>query len=91
MKGLIFLYMCGGLAVSSVIEPYLNNKNPASSGVQAGIGVAALVLIAWNVWMYRQAARPGEADAGKPAGERYLRPVSATISFVLGVVALLIA
>ena len=90
MKGLIFLYMCGGLAVSSVIEPYLHNKNPASHGTQTGIGVAALVLLGWNAWMYKQAAASGSHGAEKSAMERYTRPVAASVSFVIGVVVLLV-
>lgn len=92
MKGLIFLYMCGGLAVSSVIEPHLNNKNPASSGAQIGIGIAALVLLVWNVWMYRAAAvsSPDDAEEKTSAVERYTKPVAASVSFVIGLVILLV-
>ena len=90
MKGILFLYLAGGLSASAMIEPYLKNKNPPSTSTLAGVAAAVVVLLVWNALMYKQAISPPEDQVAKSATERFTRPVAASVCFVIGLVALLI-
>lgn len=90
MKGILFLYIAGGLSASAMIEPYVHNKNPPSQKAIIGVAVAVAVLLCWNIVMYRNAAASTGESAGKSAIERFTQPVAASLGFVGGLVALLI-
>lgn len=49
-----------------------------------GVALAVVVLLIWNINMYRQAGQGDKADPPSPALKRYLTPVAATASFAVG-------
>ena len=78
------VYGVAGLAFGSVLEPWLSNKKPVKTTWAAGIIVVVLLLLVLNVRMYLQARKPVDAEFAPPAFERWMRPIFATVSFLVG-------
>jgi hypothetical protein len=83
-KGVIAIFMLGGFGAGSLLEPLLANKQANSLAENLGIGSVVLLLLFWNVLMYRKAAKLVDPEFPASALERYMRPGFATVCFLAG-------
>ena len=85
-KSVIIPFMLGGCAASMALPVLTEGKEGFGTAGNAGVAVAVVVLLLWNVSMYRkaQAVAEDEAEERESALVRYLSPVAATASFVVG-------
>lgn len=81
---LVALYLVGGFVFGLALEPVMRGKSDLETPALAAIGLAAVLLMLWNVVMYRRASRDPDPEFPTSPVERYLPAVSATLSFLLG-------
>ena len=85
------IFMVGGIALGSLLEGYLKGKTPPSMEITAGILVVAVLLIIWNLLMYRKALSPQDDKFPESAQSRFGPPITATVCFVSGLMFLFVA
>lgn len=83
-KDVIAIFMIGGFVTGSLLEAPLANKDRLPLVAELGIGAVALLLVFWNVMMYRNATKLANPEFPASPMERYLRPGISTASFLVG-------
>ena len=83
-KSVIIPFMLGGCAASMALPVLTEGKEGFGTAGNAGVAVAVVVLLLWNVSMYRKAQAVAEDEERESALVIYLSPVAATASFVVG-------
>ncbi len=76
--------MIAGIAAGSVAEARIHNKVGFSPVVQYSILAFAVLLVVWNCIMYKVAFTTPENEFSPSKSSRMIRPITATVSFLVG-------
>jgi len=85
-KSIMIIYMLSGVATMMTLRAINERKPGFGSTGHTVVGAVAVLLVLWNVWMYRKAKLAGTGENAASAIERYTSPVAATITFVIGMI-----
>jgi hypothetical protein len=89
-RAIVTFYMIGGFAAALTLHLEFADKHPIPMEWKIGVIVASVLLVVFNIWLYRKASREPDPEFPTGAFERYLPPVTATICHALGFIAGLI-